>query len=574
MNTLGLNRHVVSLKLVLTLLETSERRRLLFLLSFRTAVNLLDVLALAGVGLLSIIAANASNGGVVTLPAIGSYSFSGDAAFQIAVAVTGLFVFKSLFSGFLIRRTSALINRLETSAAQKCLEVFFDFGNVGKQSRLSLERKQNLITSSLNALYAGVLGSWVIFLAEVTLLLFILLCFMFINATVTICLVLYLGLLIFLLNRMTSGKISVASENGYLAGQRIFSQIADLQNLNRELELRGSLRKYIDGVVNEVQGYSRNATDLSYLGSLPRYFIETALIVGIAGFFGFITIVSDLQSEAGSVGIFIAGGLRIVASLLPLQNSFAGLVQYSAKAQPALSILRSNDIPRKERDRNSQNLGPLGLSVSRLNVFNEKNSLVLKDVTFECPPGTFTLIFGDSGVGKSTLFEYLMGFRLVDQGSISYHSNLKMDILRIDEIKIGFVPQSPKVISGTLLENVLLGLEIPNSKSDVEKLLIDLELGSLLSRLPDGLNTRLSPSTKLLSGGEIQRLGIARSLITKPGILFLDEPTSALDQSLATRVLSYLRAGTETCTIVAISHNQNHGDLADQILNLKNPEAL
>jgi ABC-type bacteriocin/lantibiotic exporter with double-glycine peptidase domain len=167
-----------------------------------------------------------------------------------------------------------------------------------------------------------------------------------------------------------------------------------------------------------------------------------------------------------------------------------------------------------------------------------------------------------------------MGFRLVDQGSISYYSNFKIDRLPIDEIKIGFVPQSPKVITGTLLENVLLGIDIPNSRFEVEKLLTDLELGSLLSRLPEGLDTIISPYTKLLSGGEMQRLGIARSLITKPGILFLDEPTSALDESLATRLLSYLRAGTATCTIVAISHNQNHGDFADQILNLKSPEVL
>jgi ATP-binding cassette subfamily C protein len=133
--------------------------------------------------------------------------------------------------------------------------------------------------------------------------------------------------------------------------------------------------------------------------------------------------------------------------------------------------------------------------------------------------------------------------------------------------RVSYVPQRPGLVSGTILENVALGenRDQVSRKQALEAL--DLaNLGGLIEELPEGLDTPLGKLQDGLSGGQMQRLGLARALYTKPGLLIMDEATSALDAESEAEIQKALNAMRGKVTVVLIAHRLNTIQHADKVI--------
>jgi ATP-binding cassette subfamily B protein len=203
--------------------------------------------------------------------------------------------------------------------------------------------------------------------------------------------------------------------------------------------------------------------------------------------------------------------------------------------------------------------------------FRYKDIQVLKDLSLEIPAKSSIAIVGGSGSGKSTLLKLLLGFILPADGHVSVDGTDlgDMDLSRYRK-HLAVVPQHSMLFSGTLLQNLMYGAPLYVSRSRVMEVIRQVGLEDFVSSLPKGLDSPISESGSNLSGGQSQRISIARALLRDPKILILDEPTSALDRESEQRVLGILDDIMGTCTIIMVAHRLNTVKRFDSIAVLDN----
>ena len=192
---------------------------------------------------------------------------------------------------------------------------------------------------------------------------------------------------------------------------------------------------------------------------------------------------------------------------------------------------------------------------------------VLDGVNFRFEAGQTYAIVGPSGAGKSTLADILLGLSVPDTGTVTVNDGgMLLDVARS---RFMLVEQQPKIFSTSVKDNLLLG-----AQADDEALYIALEtvnLDSMVRALERGLDTRLTYLGENFSGGQRQRLGIARALVRRPDVLILDEATSALDPVTRAEVVAKLRARMRDGIIIFITHDPEIAALADEVLPIGAP---
>jgi putative ABC transport system ATP-binding protein len=200
----------------------------------------------------------------------------------------------------------------------------------------------------------------------------------------------------------------------------------------------------------------------------------------------------------------------------------------------------------------------------------ENRVQILKGISLSIEEHAFTVILGASGSGKSTLLNVVSGLEQADEGSILYNDT---DITKLDENKrtafrrenIGFVFQQYYLLPNMNVDkNVRMGADLVNNK----------EYKSVIDAV--GLKEKINKYPSQLSGGEQQRVSIARALAKKPKVLFLDEPTGALDETTGRQVLDYISKlhNEYGITIVMVTHNQNIAEMADTVITMNSGKVL
>lgn len=195
---------------------------------------------------------------------------------------------------------------------------------------------------------------------------------------------------------------------------------------------------------------------------------------------------------------------------------------------------------------------------------------VLNNISLVCKPSTITAIAGESGSGKSTLISLLMGFNRPDKGTIflnSFNQN-EFSLRQLREF-FSWVPQTTDIFSGTLADNISMQEKEADNRRITEAIELS-NLQTLIKKLPQGIYSHISEDGHNFSGGEKQKIAIARALYKNSPVIIMDEPTLNLDlqsEINLTRLLKYLRAKGKT--IVLISHKLNLISEADTIYYLK-----
>ena len=192
------------------------------------------------------------------------------------------------------------------------------------------------------------------------------------------------------------------------------------------------------------------------------------------------------------------------------------------------------------------------------------NQEVLRGIDLKIDKNEFVVILGTSGSGKSTLLNILSGLEKSDSGEVVYDNESISDysekqLTKFRKDKIGFVFQQYYLLNNlTVEQNVKVGANLANNKEYVD---IIKELG---------LEDKLSKYPNELSGGEQQRVSIARALAKKPTVLFLDEPTGALDEEIGRKILEYLLKLKDKShfTMIMVTHNENISELANKIIHV------
>ena len=313
----------------------------------------------------------------------------------------------------------------------------------------------------------------------------------------------------------------------------------------------------------------------NYRIKMKRTGVSVATHISLYSFFtvGYYTI---LIWGAGMISSgFITYGtlmafLQLVSQLrAPLQNVSGIMPQYYSALASAERLM---EIEKGQDDMapvSADKLEKIKKSFSGLEVkditFAYKNELILKNCSFEAEKGKITAITGESGSGKSTIFKIILGLYEPQNGDITVNGNIPLDTSLRG--LFAYVPQGNMVLSGTIRENITLCNESV-SQEDLIKAAKAAEIYELISSMPEGVDTVISERGGGLSEGQIQRISIARALLTDAPVLLLDEATSALDEATETKVLSNIKA-LNGKTVLFVTHRNTSLKVCDKIIRVE-----
>ncbi|MCH6257707.1 ABC transporter ATP-binding protein/permease [Puniceicoccaceae bacterium K14] len=276
------------------------------------------------------------------------------------------------------------------------------------------------------------------------------------------------------------------------------------------------------------------------------------------------------QITVGDVVMFNAFFITLSNTLANLLTFVPQLLQSRESLESVIEILNAPDLEKNSGKGIYQELhGDFKLDNVSFS-FPESDRAAIKNLTLHIPAGTSLAIAGPSGSGKSTLLSLLIGFAHPEEGNIILDGkDMKNMDLRSYRQHVGIVTQDPVFFSGSVRENISYGND-EVSDAQVAQALEQAHANEFVQALPEGLDTRLGINGIRLSGGQMQRLAIARAIIRDPKVLILDEATSALDSISEVHVQKAIDNVMKNRTTFMVAHRISTIKNADRIAILEN----
>jgi len=573
------SRHssLTTLVQTLKLLNAKELAIFLWLLAGRVTANLLDVAGVATIGLLA-------TGGVGALLGQTEGSFLGFSissinnfgTINLLLIVLGFFSAKAVLSAILLKITVNFLASVEVRASATIAQSVFN-GSISDLKRYSRAELDWAIVHSTHVTFSGQLTSLMTVVSETVLLTSILALFVAIDFVSALFITSYFVIIILVFQLVVNRGLRRLGGEVAEATVATGSSILSMVDLYREMSTLGKTDHMMARFSQARRKRAFAAADLRFLNNIPRYIVETALIAGALLFITIQLTSSDASASLGTIGVFLTGGTRMMGSLLPLQSAFAGLREQMEQVRMSQDVLLSaqNKIlpPANLFSPSANTRGGARVSVSDLTFsHSEEDAPAIHGVSFTIEPGEFFAIIGPSGSGKSTLADIITGLRHPDFGTADIDGRPAAEVVKTLPSEIAYVPQKPGVLPGSVLENIAFGEPIEGVNWElIEKVLQSTALSSLVNQLPNGINTDLGKHSDSLSGGQLQRIGLARALYSRPRLLVLDEATSALDAETEAEISASLESMTDQSTTrVVIAHRLSTVQRADRVCVLVN----
>ena len=262
--------------------------------------------------------------------------------------------------------------------------------------------------------------------------------------------------------------------------------------------------------------------------------------------------------------------LQLISQLrAPLQNVSGILPQYYSALASAERLMELEGAADEPLPAAAERLEKIKEDFRTLEIknlfFGYAGESVLRDFSLCAKRGNITAITGESGSGKSTLFKLILGLYEPQSGSITINGEIPLDASLRG--LFAYVPQGNMVLSGTVRENITMNNRAVTDEQ-IERAARAAEIYDYITSLPDGFETHLAERGAGLSEGQVQRISIARALLTNAPILLLDEATSALDEETETRVLANIKSMTDK-TVLFITHRNTSLKVCDRIVHVE-----
>lgn len=327
------------------------------------------------------------------------------------------------------------------------------------------------------------------------------------------------------------------------------------------------------------------AEKLNFWQSMPRYWIEFFLLVTILGLVFYLVSKGSSGSEVVStLGIFAA----VAFKLAPSANRVVAHIQALRYAEPVVERLTSMLSPNWKTKLADTGKWP---SDASRNAVDNWRRLVLRDVSYSHPDmetatlrsvnlsidrGSVIGLVGPSGAGKTTLANIIMGLRLPASGSLELDraplvdgDDINPDLLSAWQRNIGYVPQNFSLNDTSIVQNIAFRFHPEEiDANSVHRALTDAQIEEFVATLPEGLDTLVGERGVRLSGGQGQRIAIARTFYLNAGVIVFDEATSALDEATQGSVIASLLSKRGEKTIIIVAHRISTLQLCDYIVEM------
>ena len=570
------------------LLTPSDRRKVSVVVVIQIILGGLDLLGVALIGVVGALAVSGvqsqkpGNRVSAVLNFIGLDGFD----FQTQTALLGLtagliLVGRTVLSVFFTRKALFFLGRRGAAISANLTSRVLAQSLLAVQQRTSQETLYAL-TSGVGSITLGLLGSVVTMASDVSLLVVLAIGLVVVDPTVAISSFLFFMLIAVILHRVMSGRaMRLGTRNSELSIQSN-EKIVEVLSSYRESLVRNR-RSYYAQQIGKIRFDLANVNaELAFMPNVSKYILETTVVLGALLLSAAQFLLQDAGHAVGTLAIFLAAGTRIAPAILRVQQGLLLIRASAGSALPTLDLAESLANIKASEVKESEILetehegfsGSIDIRDATF-TYPGKSEPAISNVSLRVNPGSFVAFVGPSGAGKTTIVDILLGILPPQSGSVQISDVDPMSAITKWPGAIAYVPQDVAIASGSFRENIALGFPIELASD--EAVLTPLQVAHLddfVLSTPHGLDTEVGERGAKVSGGQRQRLGIARALFTKPKLLVLDEATSALDAETESNValaISSLRGNT---TVVMIAHRLATVRNADLVVYLDQGQAL
>ncbi len=493
-----------------------------------------------------------------------------DARIFFGVLSIVLFISINLYNIFYNWKTVMFTAYLESKMSAIVLKKYLDqSSSFFVNSNPSVLMKNVLDESS--QLCTGFIYPYIEIIARIMILTLISILLINVNYKLFIGSTLLISIIYLLIYRFLKNTMSDYGKKKIILNSLRFKTVKEVFDNLKDVKFYSIEDYYTKMFSKSASDFSLNAGRAAIYQTIPRYIIEIILFGGI-----FLSIIyllstnSTLVSYLPTISVFILAAYR---SIPMLQNIFVNLTNVKLN-YPVLKIVEDAINLNQKKPIINETIPSLQNSIRFENItFGYKNNNnIIDSLSFKIQKGGMTSIIGTTGIGKTTLIDIFLGFYNQKNGYIKIDDNIVTDENRANMLKsIGYVSQTTSLQQKSIVENIAVGIDAKYIDYDrIKKVSRIVELDELIKQLDDSYETDIGEKGVKISGGQRQKIGIARALYLQPSILILDESTNALDTVSESRIIKNIKKFNKDITIIMITHRISALKLSDTILMLKN----
>lgn len=508
-----------------------------------------------------------------------------NASLQIQILVLGagallFLVGRTILSIYFTRKVLFFLSRRGAKISSNLVSRLLSQSLLKVQER-STQETLFAVTTGVGVITLGVLAAGIVLISDVSLLAVLMVGLLVldpITAFSTFAVFVLVGILLYRNMHERASSFGITSSELNIKSSE---KIVEVFGSYRESVVRNRREFYAREIGNIRLVLADISAEISFMPYVSKYVIETTVIIGALLLGGVQFMLQDAAHAVATLAIFIAAGTRMAPAVLRIQQGSITILTAIGQANPTLDLIDSLEgVPSVEESNDEIDFEHQGFNaeveITDISLtYPKKDVKAISNVTLRIPRGSSVALVGPTGAGKTTLVDVLLGVFKPDEGSVLISTLPPLQAITNWPGAISYVPQDVMIAAGSIRENVALGYPLELATDDLVMSALKIaQLDEFVAQLPMGADTQVGERGTKISGGQRQRLGIARAMFTKPHLLVLDEATSALDGTTEAEISEAIYALRGSTTVVMIAHRLSTVRDADIVVYMSEGRVL
>jgi ABC-type bacteriocin/lantibiotic exporter with double-glycine peptidase domain len=568
-------------------LSPNELRKLFLVILIHFGLGMLDLLGVAIVGIM----------GALTITGVSSRQPGNrvgeflrilnleNYGLQTQVTVLGVIaaivlISKTILSMIILRKVTFFLSRRGAFVSKRLLNKLLGQPMTYLQAR-SMQRTLYSVTSGVESITVGILNTSVLICADSILLLVLAAGLFIVDPVVALLTIFMFGFVAWVLSKALSNRSHALGLEQAALSIENSERTLEVLNSFREIAVRNRQGFYSSEIGKLRLSQANISAERAFMPNISKYVIELTLVLGSLAIAALQFILNDAAHAVAVLAVFMAASTRIAPAVLRIQQAGLIIKGNLGSALPTLELFE--DLSSREGftsepypyTNTHEGFCP-DIKIQNMSfTYPGKDVPAIKNCSMTVQAGQVVAIVGSSGAGKSTLVDLILGILSPSDGTILLSNERPQKAIQKWPGALGYVPQDVMISNGTIRTNVSLGYSFSTDYDESVTRAIEMaQLTQFVSSLPLGLDSHVGDRGAKISGGQRQRLGIARALFTHPRLLILDEATSSLDGEIEAAISDAIHELRGQVTVVIIAHRLSTVRNADNVFYLDSGQVI